>query len=167
MKTLIIGLFLAVASSALAQVTLQPGQSAICLGGPSATATSTPQPTSTPTPIPTQAFQNIFMPTPPFNTGSSLWPYWIVQPANTDGSSAVVAFVNVTINGVVQPPWRGGHTGHTFDYRLGGQPIPGVNVANGTFNWIVGKTGIYAFVFSAYNDAGQLLQSVPMLIEVP
>ena len=107
------------------------------------------------------------MPLPPNPPGSSQWPYWIVQPANSDGSSKIVAWVNVTINGVQQPSWRGGSTGHTYDYRLGGQPIPGVNVANGTFNWIVGPSGTYNFVFQAYNDAGQLLQSVPQQVVVP
>ena len=107
------------------------------------------------------------MPQPPLSPGSTLWPYWIVQPADPDGSSALVAYVNVTINGVQQPSWKGGGTGHTYDYRLGGQPIPGVNVANGTFNWIVGPSGTYNFVFQAYNDAGQLLQSVPQQVVVP
>ena len=160
-KVWTIAALLLMASSARAQVSLQPGQSAICLAGATATATSTPQPTSTPTPVPTQAFQNIFMPQPPLSPGSTLWPYWIVQPAKPDGSSALVAFVNVTINGVQQPSWKGGGTGHTYDYRLGGQPIPGVNVANGTFNWNVGAAGTYNFVFNAFNDAGQLVQSVP------
>jgi hypothetical protein len=164
MRTAIIAMLLAFASTASAQVTLQPGQTAMCAASaPSATAT----PAATPTPQPMVAFQNIVMPIPPNPPGSSQWPFWTVQPANSDGSSAVVAYVNVTINGVLQPSYKGGHTGHTFDYRLGGQPIPGVVAGNGTFNWIVGPSGTYNFTFSAYNDAGQLLQSVPKQISAP
>lgn len=165
MKALIIALLLFAASSAFAQTVLPPGEYMVPSCGP--TSTQTPTPTATATPIPTKVFVMIQIPPPPNPPGSSQWPYWYIQPANSDSSSKLVAFVNVTINGVLMPSYKGGSTGHTFDYRLGGFPIPSVTVTSGTFNWTPGPAGSYAFVFNAYNDAGQLLQSLPMQVPVP
>lgn len=150
-------------ASGHAQTTLPPGSYIV----PACGATSTATPVATPTPVAVKAFSSISMPTPPLSPDSSLWPFWSVQPSGAQQSSTLIAYVNVTLNGVLQPSYKGGGTGHTFDYRLGGFPIPGVTVNNGTFNWLVGKSGTYSFVFSAYNDAGQLLQSVPMQQVVP
>ena len=136
---------------------------------PSATPTSTqtqvPTPSATPTPAQINAFAAIHLPFSPVTPNSTINVWWDVQPSTPNGTSALVAWVDVTDNGKKVPNYLDPTAPHTAIYRLGGQPIPNMKTYMGNFFWTT-VTGPHQFIFTAGNDLDQAVDTEPRQVAV-
>lgn len=152
-------LILLVAFSAFAQapVVLQPGQSAIC-GSPLPTATATPVATPTPV-IDPNAITGITNcpPTIALNNPPSVrYPAWTVD--------SNVASVNVTDNGVAIPNPNPLVGSPTALYRVGGVPTGLCSTCGYFIITYIG--GTHTLVWTALNDAGQVINVTTKVVQV-